>query len=167
VRQSAESLSRPGSVSRRSSWLPPAALTTHLFIDEREEVRLREWAAAHDIDLGYTTFVLGPSDESLRVLPPDPVDLFMIDGGHGYPLPQLDWFYGAGRLKAGGILVLDDIHLWARGSSTHSCASTSDGNSWRAPSTGPRTGDWSTARSARTSTRSPSCRRRRDRTRRT
>jgi hypothetical protein len=58
-------------------------------------------------------FVVGRSDARLQVLAATPVDLFLIDGGHGYPLPQLDWFYGAHRLRAGGVLVLDDMQLWA------------------------------------------------------
>lgn len=40
-----------------------------------------------------------------------PLDLVFIDGNHGFPAPMIDWFYGAGRLRKGGILVLDDLQL--------------------------------------------------------
>jgi predicted O-methyltransferase YrrM len=85
---------------------------TAFFLDPLEEDRLRGWASQYDIDLGTVRFVVGPSDSALRALEPAPVDLFLIDGGHGYPLPQLDWFYGAPRLRTGGVLVLDDLQLW-------------------------------------------------------
>nr|WP_141657321.1 class I SAM-dependent methyltransferase [Thiocapsa sp. KS1] len=53
----------------------------------------------------------GFSDEVLPTLQPSELDLFFIDGGHGFPTPMLDWYYGAGRLRRGGMLVIDDIHL--------------------------------------------------------
>ena len=56
-------------------------------------------------------FVTGFSDEVLPRLKIDPVDLFLIDGAHGYPAPIIDWFYGAQHLRRGGTLVLDDIQL--------------------------------------------------------
>jgi hypothetical protein len=86
---------------------------TAMFLDSFEEDRVRGWATGHGIDLGSVRFVVGPSDASLRAAEQTPIDLFLIDGGHGYPLPQLDWFYGASRLRAGGVLVIDDLQLWA------------------------------------------------------
>ena len=44
-------------------------------------------------------------------LPPEPLDFVLIDGGHGFPTPMLDWFYGAGRLRRGGVAVFDDVQL--------------------------------------------------------
>ncbi len=46
-------------------------------------------------------------------LPADPLDLVLIDGSHGFPVPLIDWFYTADRLKVGGLLVLDDTQLWS------------------------------------------------------
>lgn len=51
------------------------------------------------------------SEEILPQLPQDELDFVMIDGGHGFPTPMIDWYYGASRLCQGGILVIDDIHL--------------------------------------------------------
>ena len=30
---------------------------------------------------------------------------------HGFPTPMIDWYYTAGRLRRGGLLVVDDVHL--------------------------------------------------------
>lgn len=57
------------------------------------------------------TLIQGFSDEILPTLPRTELDLVLIDGGHGFPTPIIDWYYGAGRLRKGGILVIDDIHL--------------------------------------------------------
>ncbi len=42
-----------------------------------------------------------------------PLDLVLIDGSHAFPAPIIDWFYGAGRLVEGGIVILDDLQLAA------------------------------------------------------
>jgi hypothetical protein len=42
----------------------------------------------------------------------DPIDFFLIDGGHGFPVPQIDWYYGSKVLKIGGVIAIDDIHTW-------------------------------------------------------
>ncbi len=40
------------------------------------------------------------------------LDLAVVDGGHGMPLPFLDWFYFAQRMRTGGLMVIDDTQLW-------------------------------------------------------
>jgi hypothetical protein len=39
------------------------------------------------------------------------LDLVLIDGGHEFPVPFIDWYYTTFMLKVGGILVLDDTQL--------------------------------------------------------
>ncbi|QEC46875.1 class I SAM-dependent methyltransferase [Baekduia soli] len=79
--------------------------------DRREVDILVEWAAARDIDLGAMTFEIGMSDAVLPRLEPTELDLVFIDGGHAFPMAIIDWYYGAGRLCEGGIVVLDDVQL--------------------------------------------------------
>lgn len=59
------------------------------------------------------TFVAEPSDRGLPDLPGDgsDFDVVLIDGCHGFPAPIIDWYYGAGRLRVGGVVLIDDLHL--------------------------------------------------------
>ena len=41
-----------------------------------------------------------------------PLDIALIDGGHGFPIPAVDWAYLAPRLKTGGLMIVDDVDLW-------------------------------------------------------
>jgi predicted O-methyltransferase YrrM len=56
------------------------------------------------------TYELGGSHEVLPRLEGE-LDLVFIDGGHGFPVPMIDWFYAAGRLRQHGLVVLDDVAL--------------------------------------------------------
>ena len=40
------------------------------------------------------------------------LDIVLIDGNHGFPLPFIDWFYTSRLLRTGGILMVDDCQLW-------------------------------------------------------
>ena len=39
------------------------------------------------------------------------LDLVLVDGGHGFPAPIVDWYYAASRLRQGGVVILDDLQL--------------------------------------------------------
>jgi predicted O-methyltransferase YrrM len=48
----------------------------------------------------------------LPTLPTDPpLDLVFIDGCHGFPTPMVEWYYACSRLRADGVLVIDDVRL--------------------------------------------------------
>jgi len=80
---------------------------------ELEALRVKRQCAEHGVSIERLTFAVGSSD---RVLPgllnSGPLDLVLIDGGHGFPFPFVDWIYCAPRLSLGGILIVDDTHLW-------------------------------------------------------
>jgi hypothetical protein len=71
-----------------------------------------EYCTEHEIEQGSLSFDLRGSEVALPELPAEAVyDLVFIDGSHGFPLPIIDWFYGAGHLREGGVVILDDRQL--------------------------------------------------------
>jgi hypothetical protein len=72
---------------------------------------LQSYCRNRNISTDTLTLIQGFSDKVLPTLPQTVLDLVLIDGGHGFPTPIIDWYYSAGRLRQGGILVIDDIHL--------------------------------------------------------
>jgi predicted O-methyltransferase YrrM len=83
----------------------------------QEHERVQAWCADHDIDCSRIRFVAEPST---RWLPGHTdelgaLDLVLIDGAHGYPVPALDWYFTAGALAVGGLLVVDDVSIPACG----------------------------------------------------
>jgi predicted O-methyltransferase YrrM len=86
----------------------------HVSIVPNDQVvsRVRQFCSEHDISMDGTQFVIGCSEDILpRIVLPE-VDLFLIDGCHGFPAPFIDWYYGTLWLKVGGVLLIDDIHIW-------------------------------------------------------
>ena len=74
---------------------------------------LRDFLRANSVKSDGVEFIEGTSEYVLPALKPEPLDIVLIDGRHGFPAPFIDWFYTAGRLKQGGLLVIDDTLLWA------------------------------------------------------
>jgi predicted O-methyltransferase YrrM len=78
---------------------------------ELEFGRVQEWCAAHGVDTGTVTFVAGLSQDVLSALPDDPLDVVLVDGDHAFPIPFLDWFHAATRLRVGGLVIVDDTQI--------------------------------------------------------
>jgi hypothetical protein len=78
---------------------------------QRQVDILKRYADERTISLQGVRFEVGTSDRVLPSLTTAAVDLLLIDGGHGFPHPVIDWYYGASHLKAGGTVVVDDIQL--------------------------------------------------------
>jgi hypothetical protein len=54
----------------------------------------------------------GPSQVTLRHFEwKIRIDFALIDGAHGYPFPELDYYFLYSQLNPGAILVIDDIHI--------------------------------------------------------
>ncbi len=57
-------------------------------------------------------FVVGPSQKTLPNHEfRNELQLVLIDGPHGYPFPELEYFYLYPQLSEGALLILDDIHI--------------------------------------------------------
>ena len=77
----------------------------------------KEYLDSRRIPRENVSFVFGASDDVLPQLRLEPIDLYLIDGGHGFPTPTIDWYYGARWLRRGGVVVVDDLQLPAVGDS--------------------------------------------------
>jgi len=91
--------------------LAAAAGVHHCITPSSAEVEvLRTAIADRGLTAGRVTFHVDRSDRALPRLDAD-LDLVLIDGGHAYPTPQIDWYYAGGRLRPGGLLYVDDLQL--------------------------------------------------------
>jgi hypothetical protein len=91
-----------------------AAGARHLTIspDAGEHRRVLAYCAAQDIATAGLRFIAEPSDVALMgAWQPEPLDLVLVDGAHGFPFPALDWYLTAAHLRVGGLVVLDDAYL--------------------------------------------------------
>lgn len=77
-----------------------------------EPSRVREYCEQHGIDTSRVTFCIEPSELALPNLETDPLDLVLIDGSHAFPHVFIDYFYSSRLLAVGGVMVIDDVHLW-------------------------------------------------------
>jgi methyltransferase family protein len=60
----------------------------------------------------HVNFVIGPSQITVpRHSFARPLDLVLLDGPHGFPFPYLEYFHFYPRVRKGGLLVVDDIHI--------------------------------------------------------
>jgi predicted O-methyltransferase YrrM len=80
--------------------------------DPDQATRITDWCIANDISTDRLRFVLEPSETALPAMVPDPLDVVLIDGAHGFPAPFIDWYYAARRLRVGGTLIIDDTQIW-------------------------------------------------------
>jgi len=79
---------------------------------DEEVSRIKMFCREHAISLDRLTFEVDRSERCLPQLDVTDLDLVLIDGAHGFPMPFLDWYYTADRLKVGGLLIIDDTHIW-------------------------------------------------------
>ena len=57
-------------------------------------------------------FVEGPTQQTLpRQRFEEKFQAILLDGPHGYPFPDLEYFFLYPHLDTGGLLILDDIHI--------------------------------------------------------
>ncbi len=78
----------------------------------QEHQRVQDWCRDEDIDTSEMQFVANASEAILPSME-GPLDLVLVDGDHAFPLPILDWYFTARRLRVGGLLILDDVQLRA------------------------------------------------------
>ena len=58
------------------------------------------------------TFIEGPSQLTLpRHVFEEKLQVVLIDGPHGYPFPELEYYYFYPHIAVGGLLLIDDINI--------------------------------------------------------
>ncbi len=83
--------------------------------DAAQVDRIRRYCDAHHVSTARVAFEIAGSERALPDLKLRALDLVLIDGCHGFPAPFIDWYYAGSGLKAGGVLIVDDTHLWTGG----------------------------------------------------
>lgn len=59
-----------------------------------------------------TIIIEGPTQRTLPVTEiPGDLDCVLIDGPHGYPFPDLEYYYLYPKIRHAGLLIIDDIHI--------------------------------------------------------
>lgn len=81
--------------------------------DEPGYLRILEYCKAQGIPTHGLSYHVGFSEAVLPGLDiaEESLDLVLIDGGHGFPTPFVDYAYTFKKIKVGGHLVVDDIQL--------------------------------------------------------
>lgn len=85
-------------------------------VSQQDEAdRIERYCYRQQIPTDRIRFLVGSSDRVLPRLDVPDLDLLLLDGGHGFPMPFIDWHYAAPALKVGGTLIIDNTELWTCG----------------------------------------------------
>lgn len=79
--------------------------------DDYLEANIRGWCDEWTIDHSRFTFVCEKSQDVVPRLEGQ-FDFAFVDGEHAFPMPMIDFYYLARRLRPGGIMVIDDTNIW-------------------------------------------------------
>jgi predicted O-methyltransferase YrrM len=87
--------------------------TVYTYDDKAEENSSVNFVLEHpEFRADKVKWIFGPTQRTIFSDPLDhDVDMILIDGPHGYPFPELEYFAFYKRLRPGGILIVDDIHI--------------------------------------------------------
>ncbi len=80
--------------------------------DQGEIERFKEYAMKNNFSIDHINFICKRSFEVWNDLKEHSWDMILIDGGHGFPTPYMDWYFFSQGLKINGYIIIDDTHLW-------------------------------------------------------
>ena len=92
-------------------FLAAGAQHTAIAPDAGLEPRLREYCRTRALRDDRLTYISKTSQDVVWSLEGE-FDCALIDGGHGFPIPFIDFFYLNRHLKVGGYLIIDDLEIW-------------------------------------------------------
>jgi predicted O-methyltransferase YrrM len=80
---------------------------------QEEADKVLRYCATNGIATERLEFIIEPSQTALpKINTSNAIDLALIDGSHGFPIPFLDWYYINEILRVGGLLLIDDVEIW-------------------------------------------------------
>ena len=92
----------------------------YCFVHCKDEVkRIKKFCRKHGISTRRVKFYVGGSELTLPKHCPKNLDFVLIDGGHGFPTPFIDWYYSQRNLNVGGTVVVDDTQIWTGDTLSH------------------------------------------------
>jgi ubiquinone/menaquinone biosynthesis C-methylase UbiE len=74
--------------------------------------RIKAYCRNEGVDLMNVEFIVAKSRDVVHRLTPGAYDLALIDGLHGLPTAYVDFCYMTVALREGGIMVVDDMHIF-------------------------------------------------------
>jgi precorrin-6B methylase 2 len=80
--------------------------------DQKQIDRIKQYCSDNSISLDEIEFIADISQSALPKIAEKDFDCILIDGNHGFPSVFVDWYYSAGLTKLGGIIIIDDLHIW-------------------------------------------------------
>jgi len=73
---------------------------------------LRQVTDSPLLNRGSVEFILGPTQQTIpRYAFSHKFQVVFLDGPHGYPFPELEYYYFYPHLETDGLLIVDDIHI--------------------------------------------------------
>ena len=86
--------------------------TRHLVFAKDLERSIRQAKNSPLLNPEAVTFVEGPTQVTLpSYIFSHKLQIALIDGPHGYPFPDLEYYYFYPLIEAGGLLIIDDIQI--------------------------------------------------------
>jgi hypothetical protein len=89
--------------------------TDHICVSpsQEEHNRIRAYCSKHQISTERIRFIQMYSHAALPLLDTGGrrLDFALIDGGHAFPQPMIDYYYVNEHLKVGGLLAIDDLNI--------------------------------------------------------
>lgn len=119
VVQAIQNKVKPGSVTLETgsgkstfAFLLKGCQHTSIAPDPGEGDRIKQYCLANGLTINFT-FI---ADSSAKVLPSlmqsiPSLDFVFIDGAHRYPFAEIDYHFTEQKLKVGGYMVVDDVHM--------------------------------------------------------
>lgn len=80
--------------------------------DDEEHERMLKYMNEKGIAHNNLNLVRQPSDQVWERYRNESWDCVLVDGGHGFPIPFMDWYFFSLNMKVGGYVIIDDCHLW-------------------------------------------------------